>query len=127
MKRHSFASGHEADRSFGMVLEVDRSRLPQDMALGLWLDEEHRAVLPQTPMSVHGGMLAVREGRRFAHLHEAVAAIHVEKQPRAVYQFTLEAERPPDAKPGDRYLVHVAQKTPAGVTVGGISVEFRFD
>jgi hypothetical protein len=177
MKRFSFVAGHKADASSGMVLEIDRSSLPAETKLGLWLDDDGRALPGRgarvateavaqqaalvfeegarirtrfggivgtltlapgtrfdadpatgpTTKDVRGARVALREGRRFADLHEPLAALHLDKQPHGVHVFTLEAERPPGAKPGDRHVVHVTQKTREGVTVGGISVEFVFD
>jgi hypothetical protein len=59
MKSFSFVSGNSADSSRGMTLVVDRSRLPAQMNLGLWLDDDGKAFpgLPRTvPASPAGSV-----------------------------------------------------------------------
>ncbi len=50
MKSFSFISGNTFDASRGMTLVVDRSRLPSNMNLGMWLDDDGKAfpALPRT-------------------------------------------------------------------------------
>src|SRR5439155_14074461 len=48
MKRFSFIAGHRHDPSHGMVVGVDRSRVPASMHLRLNLDDDGSA-LPKIP------------------------------------------------------------------------------
>ncbi len=40
IKTFSFSSGDQADRVHGLELIIDRSALPEDMKLSLWLDDD---------------------------------------------------------------------------------------
>ena len=56
MKRYSFVSGHKADDASHLTLEIDRRALPQDMQLGLWLDDDGQAL----PGRGQGPLVTVR-------------------------------------------------------------------
>ncbi len=78
-------------------------------------------------VSVKGGNIVLREGRRFAELRASEAVLSIDKRPNEFHVFTIEAERPLGARTGDRFRVDVVQTDVRGVTVGGLAVVFAFD
>ncbi|HEY2404818.1 MAG TPA: hypothetical protein VGI10_02400 [Polyangiaceae bacterium] len=78
-------------------------------------------------LNVKGGSLAVKGGRRFVAVESAVAQVHMNRVPNVVNVLTLEWEPPPGANKGDRFPIHVTQKSAQGVVMGGITFEFVVD
>lgn len=180
MKTFSFISGNKADATRGMQLVINRRELPGDAALGVWLDDDgkampgfdrparRRAAEPRGPacefvlldrtrvrakfgamegvltlepgtrfdgargqdlgdVRSKGGELIDRGGRRFGVVREQSALFEIDRRAHEAHVFTLEAERPFNAKPGQRYRVDVIQRSATGVVVGGLTVAFVFD
>lgn len=74
-----------------------------------------------------GASISMRGSRRVADITSHVAAFEIDKQPNDFHVFTIEAEKPVGARPGDMYRVDVTQADADGNVVGGIAVMFTFD
>jgi hypothetical protein len=182
MKTFSFIAGHPDDPTRGMLLAIDRSRVPADMKLGMYLDDDgkqipgfDRAAARRAALAAHGagpsafvllertrihaklcgvegvltvepgtrfdvnlggelgaleiegGELTMREGRRYADLKGPRPRLTLDKRPNAAHVFTLVAEKPPGANPGDLFFVEVTQLTRTGDRQGAVAVNFTFD
>jgi hypothetical protein len=78
-------------------------------------------------LNVQGGTLAVQGGRRFLAVEAEFGQVHMAREPFQQKVLTLQWEPPPGAVKGQRYPVHVVQKSAQGVVMGGITVEFVVD
>ncbi len=115
MKKFTFRSGHKRDPQRGMVIEVDRRGLPAAMQVGLSIDGKAKITVKGKP---------VPGAQRRIPIHDPVTSSHVDTQAHSVHHLTVDGDRPPNTSPTAHLVVHVAQKTVDGVTVGGISIEF---
>jgi hypothetical protein len=79
------------------------------------------------PISVRGGAVEVRRGLRYTKLLEREVIIDVGRQPFTRHVMTIEAEKPPGSRPGDRFPVEVVQRNRRGEVVGGLTAVFVFD
>jgi hypothetical protein len=60
-------------------------------------------------------------------VREQSAVFAIDRRSNEAHVFTIEAEKPLNAKPGQRYRVDVIQRSSTGVVVGGLTVAFMFD
>ncbi len=181
MKTFSFIAGHPADATRGMTLVIDRSALPDGMRLGMFLDDDGKAIpgfdraatrrsaagaasdgvefvlLERTRIrarvagvdgvltvepgtrfdrdaggdsvqaELDGGTLTYRDGRRYVDVTAPKAQVFVDKQPNAAHVFTLAADKPAGARPGEQYPVEVTQYARDGERCGAVAVLFTFD
>lgn len=131
--RPATRGGAQGGFGIGEVVFLERTRLRTrigalDGVLTLEAGSRFESVSPGrlTALSVQGGEIREREGRRFADFNAPIGALRVERTPNEPHVFTIEAEKPAGAKAGERFVVHIAQKDETGVTVGGVTAVFVF-
>ena len=75
-------------------------------------------------VTVVGGEVVLRDGKRFVEVKEPVVTVKVEKAPKAIYPLSLKTTIPTKAESGEQFLLQVAQQDEQGVTVGGASMVY---
>jgi subtilisin family serine protease len=83
------------------------------------------ATLVPGKLSVTGGEVIIRNGKRFVDIRENIAVIRMEKVPNQIYPLSLHAQIPPDAVAGALYWLSVSQRDTREQTVGGASVVYK--
>lgn len=73
-------------------------------------------------VSVKGGEVILRDGKRFVEVREPITTIQMEKQPNQLYPFALQTSIPATAQKGQQYALGVSQRNQKGETVGGAAV-----
>ncbi|MCC6665361.1 MAG: hypothetical protein IT375_16530 [Polyangiaceae bacterium] len=76
---------------------------------------------------VDGGEIALRGGQRLVDVRAPRARVTVDKAPSAAHVFTLVADKPAGARPGERFPVEVTQYSSTGERCGAVAVMFTFD
>jgi len=75
-------------------------------------------------VSVKGGEVVLKNGRRYVNIYGNEAVIRMEKAPYQVVALNLQAQVPANAKSGEQFTVHVGQRNEQQETVGGASAVF---
>ena len=75
-------------------------------------------------ISVEGGEVILRNGKRYVDVRDAVAIVRMEKQPGQIYPFSLQTTIPASAGSGQQFFVKVSQRDQKGEIVGGASVMY---
>ncbi|MEA2173598.1 MAG: serine protease [Blastocatellia bacterium] len=75
-------------------------------------------------VSVKGGEVIIRDGKRFAEIREQIAIVTMEKQPTQIYPLALQTTIPANAGAGEEYMIKVAQRNQKEETVGGATVVY---
>lgn len=86
--------------------------------------------LPKTRLgevTVVGGDVVVRGGRRFVEIRNSVVRLTAQKDPGAMYPMSLMASIPSGLDAGELLMVDVSQQNAAGATVGGVSVAWHLE
>lgn len=76
-------------------------------------------------VTVVGGEVVLRDGKRYVEVKESVVTVKVEKAPNAIYPLSLKTTIPATAESGRQFFLQVAQQTDQGVTVGGASMVYQ--
>jgi subtilisin family serine protease len=75
-------------------------------------------------VKVSGGVVILRDGRRFVEIREDTAVIRMEKQAGQLYPLALQTRIPGNAENGQDFFITVAQRNAAQETVGGATVMY---
>jgi hypothetical protein len=75
-------------------------------------------------VSVKGGEVILRDGKRFVDIRDEIAIIRMEKQPNQLYPFALHTTIPANAEKGRAFVISVAQRNEREETVGGATVVY---
>jgi hypothetical protein len=75
-------------------------------------------------ISVQGGEVILRNGKRYVEIRDAIAIVQMEKQPYQIYPFSLRTTIPAGAASGQQFFIKVSQQNQKGETVGGASVMY---
>ncbi|HBL14509.1 MAG TPA: hypothetical protein DD379_24600 [Cyanobacteria bacterium UBA11162] len=78
-------------------------------------------------ISVKGGDVILRDGKRFVEIREAITTIQMEKQPNQLYPLALQTSIPAKAQKGQQYTIKVAQLNQKEEIVGGATVVYVVD
>lgn len=78
-------------------------------------------------VSVEGGDVILRNGRRYVQIVRSQVIIHVQKAPGAIYAMSLQTTIPAKAAEGQQFQVQISQRNAQGVTVGGAAVVYVAD
>ncbi len=78
-------------------------------------------------VKVEGAAVSTRGQLRVAEITAHHAEFGIDKQPNDFHVFTIEADKPAGAQPGQYFRVDVTQKDAGGTVIGGIAVMFNFD
>ena len=76
-------------------------------------------------VTVQGGQVIVREGKRVVEITEDRAVIRAQKQARQIYPLSLRVSIPANAQKGQNYTIRVSQQSEKGETVGGATVIYQ--
>lgn len=123
---------HDSDGHDGGMVFVDGARIRTrlgccegvlTLAKGSRFDCGHGTRIGD--VTVKGGEVLLRGGKRYVDIHETGAVVRLEKAPGAVLPLVLQAEIPSTATADDSYHVSVAQRDERGEVVGGASALFR--
>lgn len=74
-----------------------------------------------------GAIVSQRGPLRVAEITAAQAEFGIDKLPNDFHVFTIEADKPAGARPGEYFRVDVTQRDASGNVTGGIAVMFNFD
>jgi hypothetical protein len=75
-------------------------------------------------VSVRGGVVTIRDDKRYVEIRENVAVLRMEKQPNQLYPFTLQTSIPANAQKGQQYIINIGQRNQREETVGGATVVY---
>jgi subtilisin family serine protease len=70
-------------------------------------------------VTVVGGDVIVREGKRYVDVRQNTVRMTIEKAPGAIYPMALRTAIPAGARAGDQFMVDASQQDAQGATVGG--------
>jgi hypothetical protein len=75
-------------------------------------------------VSVRGGEVILREGRRFVDIRDDQALVQIEKPPHQLCPLSLQTTIPAGAEKGQSFMINVAQRNSQQETVGGACVVY---
>ena len=77
------------------------------------------------PAEVKGGVVIVKDGRRYVELREQKATIKLAKEPGIIYPLSVAFELPANVQKGSVLNFRVSQRDVRGTTVGGAAVIYN--
>jgi hypothetical protein len=78
-------------------------------------------------ISVEGGDVVLRNGKRYVEIKQSVLRVTMEKDPAMLYPLALQTSIPAGAAAGAQYQINVAQLNAQGTPVGGASMIYHVD
>lgn len=75
-------------------------------------------------VSVKGGEVVIRNGKRYVRLQESITTVQLEKAARQLYPFSIAIEFDNSFENGNEYTVKVSQQNGQGTTVGGATAVY---
>lgn len=111
------------DRSV-TFLEKTKVRMPFGCCMGTMTFEKGSKFECHTAgqlgkVTVMGGDVIVRDGKRYVDIKEPLVRMTIEKAPNAIYPLALRTTVPGSAQSGDQFMVSASQQNAQGDTVGG--------
>jgi subtilisin family serine protease len=76
-------------------------------------------------VSVKGGEIFIRDGKRFVEIRDDITVVQVEKSAGAMYPLALRTAIPANAPRGAEFHLSVSQRTVEGEVVGGAAAVYR--
>jgi hypothetical protein len=73
-------------------------------------------------VTVIGGDVVLRGGRRFVELRNSVVRLQIQKDPGAMYPMSLHTTVPAGLDSGEQLMVQVSQQNAQGTTAGGAAM-----
>ena len=73
-------------------------------------------------ITVIGGDVVLRGGRRFVEIRNSVVRLEMERTPGAMFPMSLSTTIPAGFESGEQLMVQVSQQNAQGVTVGGAAM-----
>ncbi len=75
-------------------------------------------------VTVKGGDVILRGGKRYVEVKESVITVQMEKAPNSIYPLSLRTTLPATAEKGEQFFIQVAQQNAQGTTVGGAAMVY---
>lgn len=75
-------------------------------------------------VTVTGGEVILRGGKRYVEVKESVVRVQMEKSPNGIHPLSLRTTLPATAQRGEQFLIEVAQENAQGTTVGGAAMVY---
>ena len=75
-------------------------------------------------VSVEGGDVVLRDGKRYVDIKQSLVRISMDKEPGIVYPLALHTRIPATAAEGQQYMLGVSQQNTQGIVAGGAGVVY---